>query len=222
MRALLLLPLCALAACISIGGSDDRPAPFSAAAPPETGAADYPIAIDLPAGSYRLDPRHASVVFRIRHMDLAWFTARFDDRLATLQLDPADPARTSLTASVAASSVNTGVLSDDGERNFDQAIARAIGGEVTPRIAFVSTRIERTGAFTGRVHGNLTMNGQTHPVTLNATFAGGRVDPLRGGAMVLGFSAYGEFNRSDWGVTQWGAFTGDAVQVVIEAEFIKS
>jgi polyisoprenoid-binding protein YceI len=222
MRVLLFLPLCALAACISIGGSDDRPAPFSAPPPAEATAADYPIAVDLPAGSYRLDPRHASVVFRIRHMDLAWFTARFDDRIATLDLDPADPARSRLTASVAADSVNTGVLSDDGERSFDRAIARAIGGETTPRITFVSTRIERTGAFTARLTGDLTMNGQTHPVTLNATFAGGRVDPLRGGAMVLGFSAYGEFNRSAWGVTQWGAFTGDAVQVVIEAEFIRS
>jgi polyisoprenoid-binding protein YceI len=222
MRILLFLPLCALAACISIGGSDDRPAPFSAPPPTEAPAADYPVAVDLPAGSYRLDPRHSSVVFRIRHMDLAWFTARFDDRLATLQLDPADPSRSSLTASVAADSVNTGVLGDDGARNFDQAIGRAIGGETTPRITFVSTRIERTGEFTARLSGDLTMNGQTHPVTLNATFAGGRVDPLRGGAMVLGFSAYGEFNRSDWGVTQWGAFTGDAVQVVIEAEFIRS
>jgi polyisoprenoid-binding protein YceI len=211
-----------LAACISIGGSDDRPAPFSAPTPLETATADYPVAVDLPTGSYRLDPRHASVVFRIRHMDLAWFTARFDDRLATLQLDATDPSRSSLTASVAADSVNTGVLNDDGERSFDQTIGRAIGGETTPRITFVSTRIERTDEFTARVFGDLTMNGQTRPVTLNATFAGGRVDPLRGGAMVIGFSAYGEFNRSDWGVDQWSAFTGDAVQVVIEAEFIKT
>jgi polyisoprenoid-binding protein YceI len=222
MRAVLLVPLCALAACISIGGSRDRPAPFTAAPPVEANAGDYAIGVDLPSGDYRLDPRHASVIFRIRHMDLAWFTARFDDRMATLQLDPADPSRSRLTASVATESVNTGVLSDDGARNFDQAIGRAIGGAATPRITFVSTRIERTGEFTARVIGDLTMNGQTHPVTLNATFAGGRVDPLRGGAMVLGFSAYGEFDRSDWGVTQWSAFTGDTVQVVIEAEFTKS
>lgn len=221
MRALLLIPVCALAACISIGGSDDRPAPFATVAPIGASPATYPIDVDLPDGSYRLDPKHASVVFRIRHMDLAWFTARFDDRAATLHLDPADPSRSGLSASVAANSINTGVLNDEGERNFDRAIGRAIGGETTPQITFVSTHIERTGEFTARVIGELTMNGQAHPLTLNATFAGGRVDPLRGGAMVIGFSAYGVLQRSQWGATQWGAFTGDDVQIVIEAEFIK-
>ena len=102
------------------------------------------------------------------------------------------------------------------------AIARALGGEATPRISFASTAIERTGAHTARVTGDLTMNGQTHPAALDVTFDGGRVDPLRGGAMVLGFSGHGEINRSQWGVTEWRAFTGDEVQIVIEAEFVKA
>jgi polyisoprenoid-binding protein YceI len=221
VRALILIPVCALAACLTVGGGDSRPA-FVSAALEDSASADYPIALDLPAGAYRLDPRHASVIFRIRHMDLAWFTARFDERTATLQLDAVDPTRSGLSASVAAASVNTGVLNDNGERSFDRAVGRAIGGDQTPQIAFVSTRIERTGEFTARVVGDLTMNGQTLPLTLNATFTGGRVDPLRGGAMVIGFSAYGELDRSQWGVNQWRAFTGDAVQIVIEAEFIKA
>ena len=55
-------------------------------------AANFPIAVDVPAGTYQLDPRHASVLFRIRHGGLAWFTARFDTKSATLTLDPADPS----------------------------------------------------------------------------------------------------------------------------------
>jgi len=72
----------------------------------------------IPAGTYRLDPRHASVLFRIQHEGLAWFTARFDTKDATLDLNPTDMSQTHLTASVDASSVNTGLTSNSGERTL--------------------------------------------------------------------------------------------------------
>ncbi len=224
MRLSVLLFAVALAACASATGADNQPPPFSGATPQTTAAvvADYPVAVDLPAGTYRLDPRHATVNFRIRHMGLAWFTARFDAKAATLVLDPADPSRSQLQASVEAGSVNTGVLNAQGERTFDRSIGRALGQEATPTIAFVSTSIVRTGEHTARVAGNLTMNGQTHPATLDVTFDGAAVDPLRGGNTVLGFSAHGVIDRSQWGVTQWQSFTGAEVQIVIEAELIRA
>ncbi|MEZ5958500.1 MAG: YceI family protein [Hyphomonadaceae bacterium] len=184
-------------------------------------APTHPIAVDLPAGEYRLDPRHASVIFRIQHQGLAWFTARFDTKAATLTLDPADPSRSQLSASVDATSVNTGVLNAQGERAFDQAIGRALGSQTAPSITFVSTSIERTGEHTGRITGNLTMNGQTHPATLDAIFVGDTNDLLRAGARVLGFSAQGSIDRTQWGVNDWRAFTGAQVQIVIEAEFVR-
>ncbi len=185
-------------------------------APPAT---DYPVAVDLPAGAYQLDPRHASILFRIQHGGLAWFTARFDTKAATLALDPADPSHSQLTATVDATSVNTGVLNAQGERNFDQSIGRALGGS---QITFTSTAIERTGEHTAHITGDLTLNGQTHPATLDATFEGSGRDILRGGNMVLGFSAQGTIDRTQWGVNDWRAFTGSEVQIVIEAEFVRS
>lgn len=223
MRWPALIIVFALAACASTAGAGNQPPPFTSATPQPAAeqSASYPIAVDLPAGAYRLDPRHASVIFRIRHTGLSWFTARFDTKAATLTLDPADPTRSQLSASVDAASVNTGVLNAQGERTFDQTIARALGAATTPTIAFASTAIERTGQHTARITGDLTMNGQTHPVMLEATFDGGAVDPLRGGNMVLGFSAHGAIDRTQWGVNDWRAFTGDEVQIVIEAELIR-
>lgn len=220
MRAAILSLGLVLAACASASGVADAPPPFSSAQPATApAAADYPIAVDLPAGTYRLDPRHASVLFRIRHMELAWFTARFDTVQAELTLDPADPTRSRLTATIDPTSVNTGVLNGQGERSFDRQIGRNLGGAP---MTFTSTAIERTGRNTARVTGDLTMNGQTHPVTLEASFAGGAVDPLRGAAMVLGFSAHGVIDRTQWGVTQWGAFAGNEVQLVIEVELVRA
>ncbi|MGQ0531318.1 MAG: YceI family protein [Caulobacteraceae bacterium] len=223
MRSIVLTFALFLAACAVTQGAGNQPPPFtSAEALAPRAAADYPIAVDLPGGEYRLDSRHATVLFRIRHMGLAWFTARFDGKAATLTLDPADPSRSQLRASIDADTVNTGVLNAQGERAFDRDIAQALGEEATPTIGFVSTAIERTGQHTARMSGDLTMNGQTHPATLDVTFDGGAVDPLRGGAMVLGFSAHGTIDRTQWGVTEWRAFTGDEVQIVIEAELVKA
>jgi polyisoprenoid-binding protein YceI len=155
-------------------------------------------------------------------MGLAWFTARFDTEAAELTLDPQDPSRSHLSASVDASSVNTGVLNRDGERALDRQIGRGGGAERPQQNAGAATSSQRTGAHTAQVSGELTMNGQTHPATLDVTFDGAAVDPLRGGQTVLGFSAHGVIDRSQWGVSEWSAFTSDEVQLVIEAEFVKA
>jgi polyisoprenoid-binding protein YceI len=203
-----------VAAClvfVASASAQETPAPE---APPA-----FDLRVDQPAGTYRADPRHTSVIFRIRHMGLSWFTARFDAKEATLELNRDDPSQSRLTASVDATTVNTGVLNRDGERSFDAQIGRALGGG---SITFASTAIERTGAETARVTGDLTLNGQTHPATLNVTFTGSTTDLLRGASRVLGFSANGEIDRTEWGVEDWDAFTGDTVQIVIEAEFVRT
>jgi len=225
MRALIIASAIFAAGCMTAQGAADQSAPFTNTEAPAAGASElpaYPASVDLPAGVYRLDPRHATVIFRIRHMGLSWFTARFDTEAGELTLDPEDPSRSRVTASLDATSVNTGVLNRDGERAFDRQIARALGAERTPQITFTSTSIERTGAHTARVTGDLTMNGQTYPAVLVVTFDGAAVDPLRGGQTVLGFSAHGQIDRSQWGVTEWSAFAGNEVQIVIEAEFVKT
>lgn len=220
MRLSALAFVAAFSALTGVASADVTPTP-DVAQQPSADAAAYPVAVNLPAGEYRLDPRHTSVLFRIRHEGLAWFTARFDTKDATLTLDPNDPSHSQLSASVEAASVNTGVLSAQGERVFDHTIARALGADQTPTITFVSTSIERTGPNTGRITGDLTLNGQTHPATLDATFVGDTSDLLRGGSRVLGFSAQGTIDRTDWGVNDWRAFTGAEVQIIIEAEFVK-
>lgn len=214
MREAVIALCVSLSACAAVAGAPDPLDPAQQRAP-ET---DYPIGVDLPSGIYELDRRHASVLFRIRHMELAWFTARFDTISAILDFNAADPSLSRLEAQVDANSVNTNVLNARNERAFDAQIARALGGGP---IRFVSTHVERNGRYTARVTGDLTMNGQTHPAALDVTFAGARADPLRGGAMVLGFSARAVIDRTQWRVDEWRAFTGDDVQLVIEAELVR-
>ncbi len=226
MRAHLLAMSLVASGCTVAHGATGETHPFTGAPPAVADAAaaapSYLIPVDLPAGVYRLDPRHATVTFRIRHMGLSWLTARFDAELGMLTLDADDPSRSRLSASVDASSVSTAVSARDDDRAFDRMVARALGAERTPQITFISTAIERTGENTAHIEGELTMNGQTHPATLEATFLGAAIDPLRGAQTVLGFSAHGVIDRRQWDVTDWSAFAGNEVQILIEAEFVRS
>jgi polyisoprenoid-binding protein YceI len=223
MRAWIIALGLAAAACVSAQGAADTQSPFTGEPPaqtqshPQTPQSFTPI--DIPAGSYRIDPRHTSVLFRIRHENISWFTARFDTKDATLELNPANPEQSRLTASIDAASVNTGLTNTAGERGFDQSIGNAIGAQASRQITFTSTAIQRTGQNTARVTGDLTMNGQTHPAVLEVTFGGAHNDIVRGGAVAVGFSAHGTIDRSQWGVNQWSAFAGNDVQIVIETEF---
>lgn len=216
----------ALASCATTSATV-APAPQGAYAP---SLVPYPadtsrLAADQPAGAYALDPRHASVIWRIRHGGVGIFVARFDTFSGTLTLDPQNPAASSITATIDAASVNTGVLNNNGERAFDREIAtQAFGSATNPQIQFVSRSINVTGPTTGTINGDLTLRGATKPVTLQASFEGGKFVTFRG-KQVVGFSARGTFNRKDFGASLSNplgdAFVSDLVDVEINAEFIK-
>ena len=45
----------------------------------------------LPAGAYQLEKPHGSLTFRVKHLGLSYYTARFADFDATLDFDPKAP-----------------------------------------------------------------------------------------------------------------------------------
>lgn len=169
-----------------------------------------------PSGLYKLDPTHTSVVWKVLHMGVSKYTARFDKVDGTLEFNPADPTKSVLKVQIPTASVST------GNADFDKEIAgpKFLGGDKTPTITFDSTQITKTGPDTGTVTGNLTLNGVTKPVTLDVTFYGGIVHPM-GMGHDIGFSAKTKFKRSDFNVVQYVPMVGDEVEIAIETEFLK-
>ena len=183
------------------------------------------VAAQQPAGAYALDPRHASVTWRIRHAGVGIFVARFDTIAGAITLDSAHPENSTVTATIAANSMNTGVLNNAGARAFDEEIhTQVLGSAANPDIKFVSRSIALTGPTTGNITGDLTLRGVTKPVTLEASFEGGRFASFRNKQM-LGFTARTVINRKDFGASLANpaadAFVGDQVEVLISAEFIQ-
>ena len=182
------------------------------------------LATDVPAGTFKVDPAHASLTWRVLHMGLANYTARFTKLDATLTLDPAKPEAAKLTATIDPASIKTDYPFPEKE-NFDKVLfesAKWFNGGVAKSITFTSTGVKMTGAKTADVTGDLTLLGVTKPVTLKVTFNGGMASHPFSKKPAVGFSATGTVKRSEFGMTNGIPVVSDDVNLVIEAEFVGS
>lgn len=172
--------------------------------------------VDAPAGTYRADPRHTSIVFDVDHLGFSRFVARFNEVEAVLDAVPEAPEKSRLEVTIKAASVDTNVPELDAMLKAPDMFDAA----AHPDIHFASTKIVRTGEGEGEVTGNLTIAGRTHPATFTVAFNGAAPDPLTGEDK-LGFSAEGTLDRSVWGLGKWWPAVGNEVRFRIEAEFAK-
>ena len=176
--------------------------------------------LNVPAGEYVVDPTHASLTWKIRHLGLSNYTARFSTYDAVINLNPADPTKSSVTVTIDPTTVRTDFPFPEKE-DFDKVIAeKFLKASQHPKITFQSTGLKATGATTGQLTGNLTFLGVTKPVTLDVVLNGAKEHPMKK-TPVLGFSATGTFKRSDFGSTDLQGPLGDDIQLLIEAEFNK-
>jgi polyisoprenoid-binding protein YceI len=189
-----------------------------------TNAANRP-PIDAPAGTYRLEGTHASLTWRIRHMGLSNYTARFKRFDATLRFDPENFSRSSVEATVDLGSVETDFVPAQG-RDFNEELRSAAFFNVVqfPRAVFVSKKVTRTGPRTMRVDGDLTLLGITQPLSMNVTLGGAMRSHPFAKVPALGFSATAQVPRMSFGMNppaiQQGV--GTQAEIVIEAEFLQT
>ena len=112
-----------------------------------------------------------------------------------------------------------------GFPDFDDTIATAgryFDADTHPEIRFTSTAINVSGEARGTVTGDLTFRGVTKPVTLDVTFNGAGKSFGHPGD-TLGFSATGNIDRTEFGLTYLSNFgIGNEVKLRIEAEFNES
>ncbi|MEO0962087.1 MAG: YceI family protein [Pseudomonadota bacterium] len=181
---------------------------------------------DLPAGKYGLDLSHASLILGVDHLGLSTYRARFTRMDATLVIDPAEPDKAALSVTVDAASLETQFPFSEPDFNAALTGPDWLNADEYPDIRYVSTDITMTGKDTAEVTGDLTLMGVTRPVVLDVTFNGGYGNkPFGDLEAVIGFSATGAFNRSEFGLTNGlppegtSMGVGDRIDVLIEAEF---
>jgi polyisoprenoid-binding protein YceI len=171
------------------------------------GEADYKQA---PAGTYTIDPDHASVIARVSHLRYSWSIFRFDRVSGTLKWDPANPANASLTAKVETASITSNVKGFGQELGGDNYLKAAKFPEAT----FVSSAFRQMSTRRGKVDGQFTLMGKTRPMTFDVELVGagkGFAEHPR-----IGVSARGSINPADFG---FPPFFGDAIEIVVDVEF---
>jgi polyisoprenoid-binding protein YceI len=145
----------------------------------------------VPTGTWSVDPAHSKVGFAVKHMGIATVRGVFRDFSGTLEIGDAVRAG----GTVQADSVDT----NEPQRDEHLRSADFFGAEANPEISFASTRIDPVDDETFTVTGDLTMNGVTREITLEAEVQGVDTDPW--GNERVGLEITGQLSRGDFGMT---------------------
>lgn len=211
MRRLLLLAVPALLA-----------APLIAQAPTAPPGSRNPAAIT--GGSYTVDSNHTFVTWTLDHLGFSPLSGMFGEITGALTLDPRNPnaARIDVTIPLAKAATPTAAFTQHLFRPGKDGGKPDFFGASPADARFVSTAVVANGQ-NAKITGNLTLNGVTRPVTLEASFYGAGKAPERmGGKENVGFRASATIMRSQFGLGYVVPLVGDEVKLDISAAFQKA
>jgi polyisoprenoid-binding protein YceI len=154
-------------------------------------------AVEDISGDYTIDAAHSRIGFSTRHAMVTTVRGHFTDFAGTAHIDAANPANSTVALTIQTASIDTGVADRDAHLRSEDFFHADDNKEIT----FSSTKVERDGNDWS-ITGDLTIKGETKPVTVVFEFSGSARDPY--GNLRLGFEGGTTINRKDWGLT-WNA-----------------
>lgn len=161
---------------------------------------------------WHFDPAYTTVEFVVRNL---WYNVkgRFNVLEGVIVLDEDDVRRSTVTATIKASSINTG----NSRRDVHLRAADFFDAEKFPDIEFKSTRVERgQDRDSLELDGTLIVNDKPVPVTL----AVNEMDRSRSpkGEEFIYYSATTELDRFAFGINHWRGLIGRRVKVTINVQ----
>ena len=169
---------------------------------------------------WQFDPYHTQVEFSAKHLGMMTVRGLFADVTATGFIDPDHPEASSVDVTIQTASIRT----HNPQRDNDLRASNFLEVDKYPTMTFKSTKIEPAGQDHFTMTGDLTIKGNTRPVTLSVVKYGEFNDPMMGHR--IGYSAEGQINRKDFGLTfnmmlDGKFFVSDEFQFFIEGEFVE-
>jgi len=176
----------------------------------------FTVTASAQAGTWQVDPMHSSAQFSVRHLGVSTVRGAFTKVSGSAKYDPADPSKTSLDATIDATSVDTRVEMRDN----DLRSPNFLEVQKYPTITFHSKRVKGAGAGKLQIVGDLTIHGVTKEVTLDVDGPSAPIkDPW--GNQRIGASASTKINRKDFSVNGAPGVVGDDITITIDAELIQ-
>lgn len=171
-------------------------------------------------GAWQFDPYHTQVEFAAKHLGMMTVRGHFTDVTATGHIDPAHPEASSVDVTVQTASIRT----HNEKRDNDLRSSNFLEIDKHPTMTFKSTEIRAVGEDRYTMTGDLTIKGNTKPVTFSVVKYGEFNDPMMGHR--LAYSAEAKINRRDYGLTFDMVLDGklivsNEVQINLEGEFIE-
>lgn len=149
--------------------------------------------IEIPTGTWVIDPKHSAVTFQIKHMGFARIHGRF--RVFTGQIDvPAEAGTFVASGEIDARTIDT----NQERRDAHLRSPDFFDVERFPTIGFSTATAEFGDDMALRLTGPLTMHGVTQEIELNGTIAG--LAKGHDGQQRLGLSVSGAIDRSAFGI----------------------
>ena len=177
----------------------------------------------IAVSTWAIDPVHSVAEFKVKHMMISNVKGQFTGVSGKLTYDETDTTRSSIEATIDASTINTG----DAQRDAHLKSADFFDVEKFPALSFKSARITQRGEDELNVEGELTIHGVTRKVVFAVE---GPTEPGKDpwGNTRIGVSATTKINRKDYGLT-WnaaletgGILVGDEVTITLDIQFVKA
>jgi polyisoprenoid-binding protein YceI len=171
-------------------------------------------------GTWQLDPYHTQVEFSAKHLGMMTVRGQFTEVSTTGDIDPEHPENSSVEATISTASIRT----NNEARDNDLRSSNFLEAEKYPTIHFKSTGITPAGPDHYTLTGDLTIKGNTRPVTLDVTKYGEFSDPMMGHRIAYGAST--QINRKDFGLSFNMILDGrfvvsEDIQISIEGELVE-
>ena len=168
------------------------------------------------AATYKVDANHTQAVWSVDHMGFSILYGMFGSMSGTLTLDPAKPEAAKVSIEIPMSGLTT------TSAGFTKHLSGAdfFDVEKFPTAKFESTSVVVSGQ-TAKITGDLTLNGVTKPVVLDAVLNQVGDHPMAGKPWA-GFSATTTLIRSDFGLGKFAPYVSDEVQLQISIEAMKT
>ena len=172
-------------------------------------------------GTWKFDPYHTQVEFSAKHLGMMTVRGHFAEVTATGEIHPDHPDKTKVEASINTASIRT----HNETRDNDLRSSNFLEIEKYPTMTFKSTKIEHTGGDRYKVTGDLTIKGNTRPVTLDVVKYGEFNDPRMGHR--IGYAAQTQINRKDFGMRFDAMLDGrfvvsNEIEINIEGEIVEA
>jgi polyisoprenoid-binding protein YceI len=168
------------------------------------------------AQTWNIDPNHSAAQFSVRHLGISTVRGAFTKVTGSVQYDPSNPSKTTIDATIDATSVDTRVEM----RDKDLRSPNFFDAAKYPTLTFKSKRVETAGTGKLKVTGDLTMHGVTKEVALDVD---GPTAPIKDphNNQHMGASATTTVNRKDFAINGASAAVGDEVSITIDMELVQ-